>query len=769
MLGKRPNQEKLDTMEYKKACVYCLEDPRCQFDVVPGTDYCEAHLPEPSGSSFAAEPYDSKDKERKVDKCDQAKHVHSVFLGNDSPESLESTLLNEYSQNSCYFADRWEFEHTRAHVLVHSTRGSKDVSASTLTFLENFKKETSTDEDPRVKEFEIRKDASSVKTTQYDLLGKFDMRLNLKSWTVERAKKTLESPYLDTTLRKKIEEALANHVPLKWNLEDLKYADFLWIREREEELRTLYATDRSNPRIQELEVFYPIWTAFDKTGCAWPPSAIDSMSKQGILAARIQEIISSPSSRGDEIRERLSDGENILFNEAIGVLWESSYEGLGKFIEDMPPELSRNAIVAGGSALNQVIGAQNSIRDIDIFLWGLVDEKAASLWLLQFSIFLYQIQDFYIVSVVATTYSTTFILCDHCRIYEIQVINRVYMSPVEVVTGFDLDSCCFWIQEGVVYTTPRGLHALVNRVNVFDEGRMSTTYAERLVKYVERGFRILVPGLRNRGQWSADVLYRGSSGIAKILKLNNKRLCRRKQKKAEPKPGKDTDYGFSMKMLINKLKDVKEAKWGKELVERIRIINGISITFAENLMYSRAFEHYQSSTIFYYHCCSTGFNPVDAVVSIISGNSLKDFKMPCQEDHFKCLYAADIFSSFTKTTKETEYVKLVKGLIDTYGAEIDEMLDIHHRYPSEITPFERLLQPEMKALVKEYRRVSGVRDELSTVKILCILWALSPKIIAPISWLMENPGTQNKIGSFQPIHIDPFEDLERFRFIHVDE
>lgn len=763
-------------MEDKKACRYCLEDPNCEIDVIPGTDYCIVHLPESPRSSVAG-PSVLKGKGRKATLC-ESDNPWNIQISAPVPIPFRpiggvASSSSERPWRNPVYAMQQETDQERVRMFSQEVRDSKVISLSAMTFLEDFRREISIGENLQTEEFEKRKEASATKRTSYDLLGKFDMQLNLKSWTVERAKKSLENPNLDTTLRRKLEEALAKHVPLKWNLEDLKYSEFLKIREREEELRTLYATDRANPRIQELEVFYPIWKVFVPNGEIASPLLSENESRDSkveLLATRIHEITTLPYERNDDLRERLSDSENILFNEAVGVAWESSYAGYPIFIQNMPTKLSRNAIIAGGSAVNQVIGAQNSHQDFDIFLWGLENEKAASLWLLEFSVFLHQTPNNFIVSVVTTAYSTTFILSSFNHIYEVQVINRVYMSPVEVVTGFDLDSCCFWIQEGVVYTTPRGLHALVNRINVFDEGRMSTTYAERLVKYTERGFRILVPGLRGRGQWSADVLYRGNSGTAKILRLNNKRLRKYKQAK-EPELIEETDYGVSLKSFIQKLNTVSGGPSDRDFENRLQEINLMSVKFAKTFMYERMFKFYRTSTVFYYHCGLTGINPIDAVISIISGNVLKNLGALREEDHFKYLYEKGVFRSLIRSTKETEYAGLIKSLMETYGvARSTSEICKETPYLTSYYSFDQVLsRPEIQDLIEEYRCISGIKDRISNTKILGILWALSPSVIAPISWIMENPGTQNKIGSFQPIYIDPFEDLERFRFIDVDE
>jgi len=77
------------------------------------------------------------------------------------------------------------------------------------------------------------------------------------------------------------------------------------------------------------------------------------------------------------------------------------------------------------------------------------------------------------------------------------ILSTISASVLELLVGFDVDSCAFayTLDEGKVYTTPRGLRALRTSCNVIDTTRSSPTYFPRLEKYVQRGFAIACPGL----------------------------------------------------------------------------------------------------------------------------------------------------------------------------------------------------------------------------------------------------------------------------------
>lgn len=98
----------------------------------------------------------------------------------------------------------------------------------------------------------------------------------------------------------------------------------------------------------------------------------------------------------------------------------------------------------------------------------------------------------------------------------IQIIMRLYRSPLEILIGFDVDECCvayngeyhslweFFIAEKMrlgynVLTTPRGLTAILRQCNTIDLTRRSPSYEHRLAKYSDRGYEIFYPELnRNR-------------------------------------------------------------------------------------------------------------------------------------------------------------------------------------------------------------------------------------------------------------------------------
>jgi hypothetical protein len=87
---------------------------------------------------------------------------------------------------------------------------------------------------------------------------------------------------------------------------------------------------------------------------------------------------------------------------------------------------------------------------------------------------------------------------ESCITETIQVVLRLYDSPVEVLFGFDCDCCCCAYNGREVLLTPRcylALQRFVNILNPINAWPNRPSYELRLAKYATRGFAVGVPGL----------------------------------------------------------------------------------------------------------------------------------------------------------------------------------------------------------------------------------------------------------------------------------
>lgn len=96
---------------------------------------------------------------------------------------------------------------------------------------------------------------------------------------------------------------------------------------------------------------------------------------------------------------------------------------------------------------------------------------------------------------------------------EIQIITKLYHNISEVLTQFDLDSCCVAYNKGNFYALPRFVRSLAYSGNIFDPEKQSPSYIHRIKKYIKRGFSLFIPGLRKN-----DVNYNKDNYIIRKLR-----------------------------------------------------------------------------------------------------------------------------------------------------------------------------------------------------------------------------------------------------------
>lgn len=87
------------------------------------------------------------------------------------------------------------------------------------------------------------------------------------------------------------------------------------------------------------------------------------------------------------------------------------------------------------------------------------------------------------------------LISDNVPDLKAQVILRLYKTPSEILHGFDLGSCAVGFDGKNILMTSLGEFCHTYSVNIVDTTRRSTTYEPRLVKYLQRGFKIVTPYL----------------------------------------------------------------------------------------------------------------------------------------------------------------------------------------------------------------------------------------------------------------------------------
>ncbi|KAH3745603.1 ankyrin repeat protein [Pelomyxa schiedti] len=173
-----------------------------------------------------------------------------------------------------------------------------------------------------------------------------------------------------------------------------------------------------------------------------------------------------------------------------------------------------NVIVAGGCVLACMLsnpGTDYDSSDIDMFIYGLTQEQANEKLR-----YIYNSVHSAGAECIRTKNAVT-ILNQHPRRH-IQIVLRIYMSPAEVLLGFDIDSCSVCYDGRNVWAIPRAIRALTKRYNLVDMSRRSLTYEVRLYKYSKRGFAVAVPNF-SRDRVDPELFSKSLSQVSGLGKL----------------------------------------------------------------------------------------------------------------------------------------------------------------------------------------------------------------------------------------------------------
>ncbi|KAJ8697585.1 hypothetical protein PTI98_004372 [Pleurotus ostreatus] len=272
--------------------------------------------------------------------------------------------------------------------------------------------------------------------------------------------------------------------------------------EDEAVLRTLFATDRDNARLQDIHV--GLIDVFDapsgiRTTRARTVKDEEDLSAQHImpLAADDRRKEGSPCSV-----EALED-----FKKNWAVFTEGSLSALplGKHGWD-------NVVAAGGSVLACVAPVPDEAKtskrnmrkwyhtekyptsDVDLFLYGLTAEQAE----VRINEIYEAVRDSVPWDVTCVRTKHTVSIHSQYPYRSVQIVLRLYSSPAEILAGFDIDAPCVAYDGQTLWANPRSVIAMMRQSNTVDMTRRSPSYEVRLCKYAARGFEVYVPTLKRQ-------------------------------------------------------------------------------------------------------------------------------------------------------------------------------------------------------------------------------------------------------------------------------
>ena len=131
--------------------------------------------------------------------------------------------------------------------------------------------------------------------------------------------------------------------------------------------------------------------------------------------------------------------------------------------------------VAGGAVLGCLLpdfeaGNGFSHSDIDIFVHGVTIKEANDKLA---SVLLSIANSTGLHDIVVSKHAVTIVGVRPFR--HLQVVLRIYISPLEILSGFDVDSCCVGFDGENVWATQRAIRSITDRINIVDLTRRSPT------------------------------------------------------------------------------------------------------------------------------------------------------------------------------------------------------------------------------------------------------------------------------------------------------
>lgn len=147
-----------------------------------------------------------------------------------------------------------------------------------------------------------------------------------------------------------------------------------------------------------------------------------------------------------------------------------------------------NIMIAGGFCCSILLDLP--VNDIDLFVHSLKKSDANYLIYDTINIIINNTNKLNKTYKIINSQNSLTIIVDNIKI---QIIYRLYKSKSEILHGFDLGSSAVGFDGKKIYLTSLGKFSYEYGYNIIDLTRRSTTYEKRLLKYLERGFGIIMP------------------------------------------------------------------------------------------------------------------------------------------------------------------------------------------------------------------------------------------------------------------------------------
>ena len=182
----------------------------------------------------------------------------------------------------------------------------------------------------------------------------------------------------------------------------------------------------------------------------------------------------------------LSNGLNVQTNKFEEIKYRL-FERNGYALEDFD-FIANKIVIAGGAVLESIICPRYNYRgpkDFDLFFYDHNEESA-------FNVIMKLIDIIQPMSVVKNHGCIT--LVDN-QCFHYQIVLRLYNTKSEIIHGFDLGASQFLYDGKQVFTTTLGNFALKYGLNIVNMNVRRSSYEKRIMKYVDKGFGLVLYGV----------------------------------------------------------------------------------------------------------------------------------------------------------------------------------------------------------------------------------------------------------------------------------
>ncbi|EED77701.1 predicted protein, partial [Postia placenta Mad-698-R] len=286
-------------------------------------------------------------------------------------------------------------------------------------------------------------------------------------------------------------------------------------------LRKLFATDKTNPRLNDPHV--GLVDVFDaptdiRTTRARVVKSESDLSAKFILPLsedrRRQEGMAAMVQTFDEFKQNWT-----LFTEgSLSQLtdWNNVIAAGGAVQACLSP-VPASAKVSKRALRKHFHNTAYPTSDVDLFLYGLTEEEAEK----KIQVIYEAVRDSVPWDVTCVRSRHTVSIHSQYPYRAVQIVLRLYRSPAEILAGFDVDAPCCAYDGRRVWANPRAIVAMMRQCNTVDMTRRSPSYEVRLAKYSSRDFEVYVPTLR-RDDVDPTIFERAISriqGLGRLLVL----------------------------------------------------------------------------------------------------------------------------------------------------------------------------------------------------------------------------------------------------------